>query len=421
MKSAEKMWDVIVIGGGPAGMMAAGRAAENGAKVLLLEKNPSLGKKLLITGGGRCNVTNAEADTKVLLGKFKDGGKFLASPFSRWSSEQSIRFFNTAGMPTKVEPEKRVFPVSDSAQSVHDVLTAYMKAGKVTIRTKSPVRELVTDSSGIRSVKVGSDEYRAHAFVLATGGKSRPETGSTGEGFEWLKALGHRVEDTRAALVPIRVKEKWVQQLAGVALKDVKVTSIQNGAKQESRVGKILFTHVGLSGPAILNMSRDIGELLSYGEVSLEIDLFPKDGYDIVQAKLQELLKKNHVKKIKNSLRELIPTALVPVVLELAHVDGETFCNSVTRESRNALMKLVKGIPLSVMNLLGLEKAVVTSGGVSLEEVDFKSFISRRFPNLFLVGDVLDIDRPSGGYSLQLCWTTGQIAGESAASAAMKL
>ena len=405
------IWNVAVIGGGPAGLMAAGHLGNAGLQVILLEKNPILGKKLLITGGGRCNVTNAEFDTRALLAKYGVAGKYLASPFAAWGARETIDFFEERGMPIRVEAEKRAFPVSNRVQSVHDVLVGYMKEGGVTVRIHAQVKRLEKNDNQITAAILrDGTAIRANMFILATGGKSRPETGSTGDGFVWLKRLGHTVSVSNAALVPISVNDAWAKRLAGVSLKDAKVTLFQASEKQESTIGKILFTHEGLSGPAILNLSRSIGELLHYAPVNLEIDLLPQMGYEKINERLQDLFKKEHVKKLKNALRELIPSALVDPVLELARASGDTACNSVTRADRIALTKLLKHIPLSVKGLLGLDKAVVTSGGVSLDEIDTRSFQSRLFPNLYILGDVLDISRPSGGYSLQLCWTSAFVA-----------
>jgi len=414
----DTLWDVAVIGGGAAGMMAAGRAAELGAKVILIEKNKSLGKKLLITGGGRCNVTNAELDDRKLLAKFGESGKFLFSPFSQFAVQETLDFFHSRGMPTKEAAEQRVFPLANTAEAVWQVLVDYVKNGGVTVRSNSAVRSLNSTGDSIEYVETKTGIIRAKTFILATGGSSHPETGSTGDGYAWLKSLGHAVSQESAALVPISVKDEWIQRAAGVSLKDVKITLYQNNAKQGMRTGKVLFTHVGLSGPAILNMSRDIGELLKYGDVDLEIDLLPDKGLDVVNAELQSLLKTHHAKKIKNSLSALVSPALLPVILQLAEIDGETFCNSVTRDSRVRLMKILKHVRLHVKDLLGLDKAVITSGGAELIEVDVKTMRSRKIPNLFLVGDILNINRPSGGYSLQLCWTTGFVAGSAAAAAA---
>ena len=413
------VWDVVVIGGGPAGMMSAGRASELGAKVLLLEKNDSLGKKLLITGGGRCNVTNAQFDTRKLLAKFKGNDQFLFSAFSQWSVKETLDFFHSRAMPTKIENELRVFPVSNTAQSVWDTLVEYLKKGNVTVRSNASVVDFVTDTETkkILSVKLkNGEEIVAKRFILATGGKSRPETGSTGDGFKWLKKLGHTVTEPVASLVPITLSDKWIKTLSGVTLPEVKLTLLQNGKKQDTQKGKILFTHVGVSGPTILNMSSDIAELLKYGEVIISLDLFPAEDYGKLNTKLQELFKTHTNKKFKNVLGEIIPGAVATVVVEFSNIKADTKCNSVTREERLALVQLLKAIPLHVSGLLGVDKAIVTSGGVALSEVDFKTMQSRLYSNLYLVGDILDIDRPSGGYSLQLCWTTGYISGTHSAT-----
>jgi hypothetical protein len=409
------IWDVAVIGGGPAGMMAAGRAAELCKRVILIEKNKKLGEKLLITGGGRCNVTNAELDTRTLLAKFKDAEQFLFSAFAQWNVQETLDFFNTRGMDTKIEAEKRVFPVSNKSQSVWDVLVEYMKKGDVTILSNSPVSGFVTEKDSIKSVTLtNGKEIHAKSFILATGGTSRPETGSTGDGFGWLRTIGHTVTEPTAALVPVAVKDEWVKKLQGISLPTAKLTAFQNGEKQEVRKGKMLFTHFGISGPAVLNMSSSISELLKYGDVTLELDLLPTHDHAQLNTALQDLFKEETNKKLKNALPKLIPSAFIPAVCELAKVDGETFCNEVSREARMRLIDTLKGLEMHVKGLLGLDKAIIASGGVALNEVDFKTMRSKRYPNLHLIGDVLDIDRPSGGYSLQLCWTTGRVAGEAA-------
>lgn len=411
-------YDVVVIGGGPAGMMAAGRAAEQGVRVLLLEKNPTLGKKLLITGGGRSNVTNAEFDQHLFLAKFKDAAKFLFSPLSQFGIQDSLDFFHRYGMPTKVEAEKRVFPESDRAQSVWGVLVEYMRIGKVTVKTGMEVAGLETANGDISGVRLKNGEVvSGAAYVLATGGKSRPETGSTGEGFDWLRAIGHEVREPRPSLVPLRIREKWVHQLSGLSFPEARLTIYQKNEKQEARRGKILFTHFGLSGPLVLNMSRDISESLQYGEVKLSIDLWPGINIGELDKDVQTLFEGEKNKQVKNSLDGFVPALLVPVILKLCKIDPEKPVHSVSREERLALVRKLKDLSMTVSGLLGADKAVVTSGGVSLAEVDFKHMRSRLFPNLYLVGDILDIDRPSGGYSLQLCWTTGYVAGMAAAKA----
>ena len=412
--STAKIWDVAVIGGGPSGMMAAGTAASRGAKVVLIEKNDTLGKKLLITGGGRCNVTNGELHTRTFLAKFKKNDKFLFSPFSQWGVKETLEFFHTRGMDTIIEAEQRVFPATHKAQSVWDVLVAYIREHKVTVISHAPVVELVKEGESITKIILADGRtLRATSIILATGGKSRPETGSTGDGYAWLRTLGHTVVESDPTLVPISIKDLWVRRLAGVSLTDIKITLYQNKVKQSSRVGKILFTHVGVSGPTILNMSKDVGELLKYGPVTIALDLLPKLDNGALNLALQKVFTLHANKQFKNALADFVPSALAPILVELSQIAPEIKCNSITREERIRLIEMLKRLPLSVKGLLGVDKAIVTSGGVALEEIDFKTMRSQRIKNLYLVGDILNIDRPSGGYSLQLCWTTGYVAGTS--------
>lgn len=407
-------YDVIVIGGGPAGMMAAGRAAEGGARVALLEKNASLGVKLLITGGGRSNVTNAEFDEHIFLAKFGAASKFLYSPLSQFGVQSALNFFDAHGMPTKIEAEKRVFPVSDRAQSVWDALVKYMRLGNVTILTGMEVSGLETKDEVITGVKLKNGGLmQAHSYILATGGQSRPETGSTGDGFRFLKDIGHTIVAPRPSLVPLRVRESFVAALSGVSFPEAKLTYYQKEKKIESRKGKILFTHVGLSGPLVLNMSRNISQFLEYGQVPVALDFMPDKNIGEIDHDIRVLFESQKNKQVKNSLDGFLVPAMIPVLLELTDINPETPVHSISRDERLALARLAKDFWLTVTGLLGIDKAIVTSGGVALEEVDFKYMRSRKFSNLYLVGDVLNIDRPSGGYSLQLCWTTGYVAGTS--------
>lgn len=410
------MWDVVVIGGGPSGMIAAGRAGSLGKKVLLLEKNGVLGKKLLITGGGRCNITNNKTNTREMLAKYKGNDKFLFSAFSQFNVNDTLAFFAERGLATKEENEGRMFPVTDKAASVFDVLYSYMEAGKVKIQKGSIVGGIAIDkkTDGVIITTKSGNTITAKACIVATGGISRPETGSTGEGFLWLKKLGHTIKENDMALVPLSLSDEWCKKLSGVSLGDIKLTTFQNGEKQESYKGKLLFTHTGLSGPMILNMSRDVGELLKYGSVTISIDLFPTIDAGTLRQRLQSLLVEESNKKIKNVLGFFIPSSLVSPILTLTEIDPDTFCHSVSTENRTKLIKQIKDIAVHVKGLLGKDKAIVSSGGVALTEVDFKTMQSKLHPQIYLVGDVLDVDRPSGGYSLQLCWTTGFIAGSNA-------
>jgi predicted Rossmann fold flavoprotein len=415
MMPKQEVWDVVVIGGGPAGMISAGRAGELGARVLLLEKNPGLGKKLLITGGGRCNVTNNKKEVRTMLAKYDGSDQFLFSAFSQYGVAETIQFFDSRGMKMKEENDGRLFPVSNSAKSVWEVLVKYMKEGSVAIRYQSEVESVRFEDDGLAYIKIKNtrEEIRAKKCVVATGGTSHPETGSTGDGFKWLKKLGHTIIENDFALVPIVVKDDWAKKIGGVTLSDIKIVLFLDGVRQSAKIGRVLFTHFGLSGPTILNMAREVGDMLRNGEVILSLDLFPKLDAGALRKYLQTILVAESNKKIKNVLGALMPSALIAPILELAGIDGETANHSVSTESRKKLVEVLKNIPLHVQGLLGAEKAIVSSGGVDLREVNFKTMQSRIIPNLYLVGDVLNINRPSGGYSLQLCWTTGYVAGGS--------
>ncbi len=408
-------FDVLVIGGGPAGMMAAGRAAELGAKVLLLEKNPGLGKKLLITGGGRCNIFNAEFDTHKLVEKYGKKGKALFSTFSQFDVTATRDFFESRGLPIKVEAEQRAFPVSERAADVHMTMLKYLQAGNVTIQTSAAVTGLESKDGVITAVVLKDRKIPVSKVILATGGKSHPETGSTGDGFSWMKKLGHTVIQPDPALVPVTLSDPWIRRAAGISLRNVKLTVLQGGIKKDARKGKMLFTHVGVSGPLVLNMSKGIGALLYGGEVMLSLDLFPSLDLGAVDQMLLKTFGSALNKMIKNAIGEILQPRLGLILLSLAGVDGDTPLRSLTRDQRLAFARILKNVPMTVKGLLGAEDAVVTGGGVDLKEVVFKTMQSKLYKNLFLAGDILDFDRPSGGYSLQICWTTGFVAGSCAA------
>lgn len=402
----EKVWDVVVIGGGPAGMISAGRAGELGQSVLLLEKNPTLGKKLLLTGGGRCNFTNNKPTLRAMLVEYQDSAKYLFSAFSQFGPTEAIDFFNKLGVKTKEESEGRVFPMSDKAETVLNALIKYLKENKVKTQMSSAVAGIDFDEAKkIFQINLPAGRpILAKACIVAVGGKAYPKTGSTGEGFKWLKKFGHKIIPSRPALVPVKLSDAWAKHLSGLVVKNVSLL----GAK-----GDLLFTHFGISGPMVLNVSKQIGELLKQGKTIINLDLLPDKKEIDLKQEIQKLLAAEGNKKIKNSLAHIIPKALVPAVLGLAKVDGETFNQSVSKAMRQKLVACLKSLPLHVSGLMGEEQAIYSHGGVTASEVDFKTMSSRLVPNLFIVGDVLAIDRSSGGYSLQLCWTTGYVAGSS--------
>jgi predicted Rossmann fold flavoprotein len=416
----KERYDLAVIGGGPAGMIAAGRAASLGASVILIEKNEGLGKKLLITGGGRCNVTNDTPDARDFLAKLKGKGKFLFSAFSQHAVKDSLEFFHSRGMPTKVENEGRVFPTSDTARSVYDVLVKYMKENKVEVVTGLAAKGFHARDGVIVGLNTFKDTVVADSYILATGGSSHPETGSTGEGFTWLEKIGHTIVAPDAALVPVKIAEKWVRDLSGVSHQNAKLTLVVNGKRTESRKGRMVFAHFGISGPLVLNFSKEIREALQYAQASdkieLSLDIMPDHDNAALDAKVQDAFRANQNKKLKNALKSLVTPAMTPTILALTKLDPEKEINIVSREERLTLIRVLKDMRMTPTGFLGKEKAIVASGGVKLEEVDTKTMRSRLFSNLYLIGDVLDIDRPSGGYSLQLCWTTGWVAGTDAAN-----
>jgi hypothetical protein len=407
-------YDVIVIGGGAAGMMAAARAAARGRKVLLLEKNPVPGKKLSISGGGRCNILNAEEDVRALLSHYGESGKFLASPFAQFGMRQSYDFFESRGLPLKVEARKRAFPASEKAVDVVKALAEYMRDGGVDVRTRTIVSRIVAANGRVTAVEAGEQEYRADSFVLATGGVSHPETGSTGDGFEWLRALGLAVREPTPTIVPLATSDAWSHPLAGVTLKDVKLTFFCDGAKRFSLKGDVLLTHFGLSGPLILNAAGKVADLLQEGEVTARIDAFPALDLGILEKKMLETFDQHKNKALKNAWRDIAPPGAAAATLPLAGVDPEKKVHSVTREERRMLAKVLKALPVAVTGLMGFDRAVLADGGLHLSEVDTRTMRVKAYENLFVVGDVLHVRRPSGGYSLQLAWTTGFVAGSHA-------
>lgn len=408
-------FDVIVIGGGAAGLMAAGRAAERGKRVLLFEKNQKAGEKLRITGGGRCNITNAEEDTKVLLSHYGSAEPFLHSAFSEFGMEEAFKFFESRKLPLKVEARKRAFPQSEKAPDVVRTLVSYVRDGKVDVRLGTPVRQVVVANGKVEKIIASGGEFFADSYIFATGGVSHPETGSTGDGFGWLRALGHTVEEPTPTIVPLKAKDAWIRSLAGKSLLDAKITFYLGAEKKFSSTGTILLTHFGLSGPTILNNAGKVADLLHEAPVTATIDLFPALNIGELDTKFREHFDANKNKLLKNVAHEFLPPGTVDVLLALApSVDPEKKAHSVTKEERRALVDMAKELPVSISGLMGFDRAVVADGGVRLTEIDMRTMRSLRASNLSVIGDLLHIQRPSGGYSLQLCWTTGYVAGSNA-------
>lgn len=415
MEHARGHYDVIVIGGGSAGLMAAGRAGECGKRVLLLEKNEKLGKKLSISGGGRCNITNAEENIKVFLSNYGVSEQFLYSAFSVFGGNETRTFFESQELPLMVEARKRMFPKSQKAQDVVVTLIAYVKKGGVDVRLNTPVRQVIVVNNTIEKVLTHDGEYSADAYIFATGGVSHPETGSTGDGLPWLRLLGHTVETPTPTIVPLKAPEKWIHALAGKALPNVKITFYVGGTKKFSTTGSILLTHFGLSGPTILNCAGKVADLIHEGLVTARIDLFPDLNIGELDTKFREHLDAHKNKLLKNVAREFLPEGTTDeLLLCVPNIDPEKKAHSITKAERRALVDTYRALPVTILELMGYDRAVVADGGVPLSEIDMRTMRSQRCKNAFIVGDLLHISRPSGGYSLQLCWTTGYSAGSNA-------
>lgn len=422
MHKDKNIYDLIVVGGGASGMMAAGRAAELGARVLLMERNSKLGVKLGISGGGRCNITNAEEDMHQLLSHYGDAKDFLYSSFSQFGLKETFDFFEQKGLPLVVQARKRAFPNTERAEDVVKVMTDYVKRPNIEIHMKTKVKVVRKDSEGVFEVETKKGKvFRAEKLALATGGLAAPETGSSGDGFSFAQSLGHTVVEPSPNIVPLVTDQEWVHRLAGVSLSFMKLSFYQDKKVKIKKTGKILFTHFGISGPLVLNSSKEVVDLLHAGPVEASIDMFPDTDHGELDKRIVKLFDQNKNKYVKNIFGEILPKNMVLAVLNLPHLDlADREVNSITKEERSALVHTIKDLRFEIIGTLGYEDAVIADGGIVLEEVDTKSFESKKVPGLYLLGDVLHINRPSGGYSLQMCWTTGFVAGSAIGNATQK-
>jgi predicted Rossmann fold flavoprotein len=414
-KRVDKIYDVIVIGGGASGMMAAARAGARGLSVLLLEKNKRLGEKLRISGGGRCNILNAEEEEKILLSKYGDASKFLYSLFAEFGMKDAFSFFEERDLLLHTEALKRTFPKSNKAEDVVKVLEGELKKGNVEIRCGVTIRSLDTKDGSIVCVETETEKFVSKEYIVATGGMSHPETGSTGDGFIWLSKLGHTIVKPTPGLVPLASSSLWVRELSGVSLSDTAVSFFVDGKRSFAVKGRILFTHFGLSGPLILNSSEKVSDLLHEGAVTVGIDLFYKVDHGTLDKQIVSIFDKNKNKEFKNVLKEIVPEGVSKgVLLYLEETfDVEKKVHSLSKEERKRLVHILKSMPADINGLMGFDKAIVADGGVLPEEIDFKTMRSKKCYNLFVTGDLIHISRPSGGYSLQLCWSTGYASGSS--------
>lgn len=410
-----KVWDVIVIGGGASGIMAAAVAGARSLSVLVLDKNKFLGEKLKITGGGRCNITNNEPDMQKFMKVYGEGAPFLYTPFSIFGVKDTFKYFESRGLPLVVEARNRVFPKTEKAFDVFNVLYKEMVKNKVTIKNNCLITEMVRKENRIVNVSTNQGKFYGKSFILATGGLSHPETGSTGDGYKFLKHLGHSIVDPTPDVVPVEVAEEWVKDLAGVSLSFMKISFYLEGKKQFSKTGKILFTHFGLSGPLILNSAKSIKALLDQGKVTACVDLYPDTLVGDLEVRIIKVFDLNKNKMLKTVMKDIVPDGMTSAFYNIVNfIDLETKIHDIKKEDRRKIVDLLKALPMTIEGLMGYDRSVVVDGGISLKEIDMKTMRSKMYENLYVTGDLLHLNRNSGGYSLQICWTTGYIAGVSA-------
>ena len=402
--------DLIVVGGGPAGMFAAITAARNGAKVLLLEKNDRLGKKLLITGKGRCNVTN-DCPAEEVLRNTPRNGRFLYSAMTAFPPESTKQFFENQGCPLKTERGNRVFPQSDRSASILDSLKKALTDQGVTVKT-GRVRQILTLEGAVSGVRTDGDEYTAPSVILATGGASYPATGSTGDGYAMAQRLGHRVIPVQGSLVPLETAGEDCRRMQGLSLRNVGVRLLDARGKVLYRdFGELLFTHFGVSGPTVLSASCHLK-----GEgCCLVIDLKPALEEGKLDARILRDLELYQNRTMENALTDLLPRSMIPVVLDRLEIDPAMQANSLTKEKRRALVGLLKAFRVEITGKRPVAEAIITSGGVKVSEIDPKTMESKLVPGLFFAGELIDCDAYTGGFNLQIAWATAFAAGRSAA------
>lgn len=403
---------VIVVGGGPAGMMACAKASERADRVILIEKNPFLGKKLRITGKGRCNITNA-SPIEDFFENVPTNGKFLYSAFYSFTNEDTVKMFERLGVPTKTERGARVFPVSDSAKDVAEAMKK--NALKPNVRlVKAEVKSLIIEEGRVRGVKTQKGEIHSDSVILATGGKSYPLTGSDGSGYRLAVEAGHTIIEPKPSLIPIVTEEWWPSELMGLSLKNVTI-KVLNGKNKEvyTDFGELLFTHFGISGPIVLSASAHMRNLKKE-KYSVSIDLKP--ALDMVQLdkRICRDFEKYSRKQLINALDELLPKALIPIVIELSGIKKERVVNSITKEERHRLAEILKGLKLTVKGFRPIDEAIITSGGVKTSEINPSTMESRLTEGLFFAGEMIDVDAYTGGFNLQIAFSTGFLAGENA-------
>lgn len=404
------MAKTIVIGGGAAGMMAAYAAAMCGNEVSLYEKNEKLGKKVYITGKGRCNVTNA-CETQDLLGNIVTNPKFMYSPIYTFDNNMVQSFMEEWGCPLKVERGNRVFPQSDKSYDVINALIRAMRENKVDINLDSHVSDILTENGHVTGVRVNECDIECDNVILATGGYSYPSTGSTGEGHTMASKLGHHITKCMPALVPFTAADEWVKELQGLSLRNCGVTIYDGDHKIYEDFGELLLTHFGVSGPTVLSASSYAVDIIRKRPLRLVIDLKPALDEKQLDARILRDFEANINRKFMNSLDKLFPKSLIPVIIERSGIDAQCRVNEITRDKRQGLVKLIKNFDLTLTGLRGFNEAIITHGGVDVKEIDSSTMESKLIKGLYFAGEMIDVDAVTGGFNLQVAWSTGYLAG----------
>lgn len=404
---------VIVVGGGAAGIMAAIAASKNNHSVILIEKNNQLGKKLSITGGGRCNVTNIDGPEAMIL-KTVNNGRFLYSALNHFNSSDLMALLKHQGVPLKVEEGGRVFPISNQSGDILKALHQILQDQKVVIRYNSQGKRILLEDGCIKGLLLTNGEIvLGNTVILATGGLSYPATGSSGEGLSIAKAMGHTVIPPRAALVPIETEEEWVKDLMGISLEQVRIFTVLPKNKRIEVTGSLIFTHFGISGPAVLQFSSYVNQYTLLNQTTMQLDLVPK----LTQGELEDFFlkagKNNGNKQLKSLLFELLPKGFTVKLLSILKIDGEVPLNQLKKSDRNLLLNSLKGLKLTIKQLRSIKEAIITAGGVSVKEINPKTMESKLLKGLYFVGEMVDVDALTGGYNLQIAFSTGYLAGNS--------
>lgn len=405
-------FDIIVVGAGPAGLVAAGHAAELGAKVLILEKMRSEGRKLLITGKGRCNITNAAPIGEFITHVFPNG-KFLRNAFSQFFSKDILQLLEKNGLESVLERGGRYFPATDKSLDVLRAILKWVNEAGAEIRCGLRVEKLVVENGAIVGVKSNGEYFAAKKVILATGGKSYPATGSTGDGYELARQVGHTIEKPIPALVPLETKGSVAQNLQGLNLKNVKAVIWVDGKKAGEDFGEMIFTHFGLSGPIILTLSRiAVAALQNNKKVEITIDLKPALDEQKLDMRLIRDLNEHGKKQIGNIFREWLPASMIPVFIELLQLDPEKECHQVTGNERKQIRNLMKNLRFEVSHNRSFKEAIITAGGIVTSEISPKTMESKLVKGLYFAGELIDLDAETGGYNLQIAWSTGWLAGK---------